>query len=128
MKLAIFCLALAVASANDEPKGSSPGYPNPSWSKGWCSNWKQLPDANQDGYKKEHGRTFFHKPTSPAECAAKCDAHPDCTQAVYEEGGPWGQECWLGGQTSDKTDRGSRGSHVATKSCKVGCGLWLGSS
>ena len=85
MRLTVFCLAAAVASANSEPKGSSPGYPNPAW------------------------RTFFHKPTSPADCAAKCKAHPDCTQAVYEEGGPWGQECWLGGQTSEKVHRGSRG-------------------
>ena len=46
MKLAIFCLALAAASAaNTEPKGSSPNYPNPAWSKGWCSNWKQLPNV-----------------------------------------------------------------------------------
>merc|ERR1711871_1205281 len=33
----------------------------------------------------------------------------ECTQAVYEEGGPWGQECWLGSQTSDKVQSASRG-------------------
>ena len=109
MKAFLSLAALAVAGANNEPIGSSPGYPNPSWSKGWCSNWKQLPNTNQPGHKAEHGPTFFHNPTSPEDCAAKCKAHPDCTQAVYEEGGPWGQECWLGGQTSDKVHRGSRG-------------------
>jgi hypothetical protein len=79
------------------------------WTNGWCHNWKQLPDQNQNGYDATHGRTYFHKPVSADDCAAKCVAHPKCTQAVYEATGPWGQECWLGGQVSDKVHRGSRG-------------------
>lgn len=104
--MAQFLMATAVVTvtlqvAISEPTGSD-------WSTGWCSNWKQLPDRNQDGYVAEYGRTFFNNPVDEEDCAAKCRAHPNCKQAVYESEGPWGKECWLGGQVSEKKETGSR--------------------
>lgn len=104
--MAQFLMATAVVTvtlqvAISEPTGSD-------WSTGWCSNWKQLPDRNRDGYVAEYGRTFFNNPVDEEDCAAKCRAHPNCKQAVYESEGPWGKECWLGGQVSEKKETGSR--------------------
>lgn len=81
------------------------------WTDGWCTNWDQLPDQNQDGHVAEYGRTYFPNPIDKDDCAAKCRAHPNCKQAVFESEGYWGKECWLGGQVSPRIDSGRHRTH-----------------
>jgi len=97
-------LSAVLASAAAAPSGEY-------WTRGWCANWKQLPDQRQVGYNAEFGRTK-KDPVDAEDCRQFCLAHPDCTHATYEKEGPWGKECWLGSGLSEKIHRDSRGLNL----------------
>ena len=83
---------------------------------GWCNNWN-----HGDWPADSPGERGYGNTANQAECFAHCDANPYCQQAVFESGGQWGNECWLGTNAMVQTPRAARGSCTGTPGCINNC-------
>lgn len=83
---------------------------------GWCNNWN-----HGDWPADSHHYSHYGNTANQAECFAHCDANPYCQQAVFESGGQWGNECWLGTNAMVQTPRAARGSCTGTPGCINNC-------
>jgi len=74
---------------------------------GWCREWRH---QNTRQSREMHGTATYFTGTSVTQksCIDRCDESPRCHQAVFEESGPWGPQCWLGNRKSSISPKGSR--------------------
>merc|ERR1711966_543321 len=75
---------------------------------GWCRDWRH---QNTRQSQQIHGEATYFTGTSVTQesCIARCNASPRCHQAVFEQSGPWGPQCWLGNRRSSVRPSRSRG-------------------
>jgi hypothetical protein len=77
---------------------------------GWCRNWLEIHFGNMPHF------TFTKE-----NCFGWCDNVPECEQAVFEESGPWGTECWLGGNSMTLSPAPSRDCTKKGTACVDHC-------
>ena len=89
--------------------------PAGTWTDGWCADWDSMGIDGQTHFIGDDS-------TTQADCFITCDNTPGCTQAVFETGGEWANECWLGTMLmSDPVDTDPRPSCADTADCSNSC-------
>jgi len=74
---------------------------------GWCRDWRHRNTG--ESVRMTGQQTYFTGANvTLTSCMARCNEDSNCHQAVFEESGPWGPQCWLGNQTSDVRPTASR--------------------
>jgi hypothetical protein len=114
------CNAPPIAVEQVIPPPAPPSAPVPPppvhTMEGWCNNWN-----HGDWPADNTGSPFYGNVADQAECFGHCSANPYCQQAVFETGGQWGNECWLGTNAMVQTPRRARGSCHNNPTCSDTC-------
>lgn len=99
------------------------GFESPELEKkmdGWCNQWEHA-SVESAGFDDPVIGLGMVEVVNKGECWKACRDEPRCMQAVYEEGGSFGLQCWLGTSQMSMHPKPTRPNCTATPNCTNQC-------